>query len=320
MQDPLSAIVNAASITGAIFLEANLTAPWAIYSQVTSEDCAGYLKSPAHLVAYHVIVQGRLYAEVNESEPIEVKAGELILLPNNCRLVLSSRPGVHPADAEDLILPGVNSNLVQIKYGGGGEPTKVFCGFLASEVTQYPLFEALPDLIKLDLVEDMAKDWIESSVQYAAVQLREGQLASSNTMSRLSELLLVEAIRNYIENEHVASSGWIKGMTDMKIGKALELIHKRLDKTWTANELASNVAMSRSSFVDRFTSLVGIPPIRYLAISRLGYAKSLLRETDQTTAEIGHMVGYESAVAFNRAFKREYGVPPAQWRTSMRIK
>ena len=316
MQDPLSDIIHVASITGGVFLEASFTAPWAIYSQITPEDCAAFLDIPAHVIAYHVVTEGQLFMEMNNAASIEVNAGEIILLPKNHKHVLASRPGVTPADADDLILPGSDGKLSQINYGGGGEITKIYCGYIASEFAQNPLIETLPDFIKLNIAQDTAKDWIETSVQFAAVQLAKGQLASSAMMSRLSELLLVEAIRNYTENQQATMSGWIKGLSDKKIGQALTLIHTHLDKSWTATELASEVAMSRSAFVERFTSLVSTPPIRYLTVFRLSSAKALLRESNRTIAEVAHLVGYESAVAFNRAFKREFGVPPAQWKSN----
>lgn len=316
MNDPLSDIIHAASITGGVFLEAKFTAPWAIYSHITPEDCATFLDIPAHIVAYHVVTEGRLFLQMNASAPIEVNAGEIILLPKNCKHVLASNPGVSPADADELILPGGDGTLAQLNYGGGGATTKMYCGYLASEYAQNPLIKTLPDVIKLDIAQDTARDWIETSVQFAAVQLSKGQLASSAMMSRLSELLLVEAIRNYSENEQANLSGWIKGLSDNKIGQALTLIHTQLDKSWTLTELASEVAMSRSAFVERFTSLVGTPPIHYLTVFRLNSAKALLRESNQTIAEVAHLVGYEYAVAFNRAFKREFGVPPARWRSN----
>jgi len=316
VQDPLSDIIHAASITGGVFLEANFTSPWAIYSQITPEDCAAFLDIPAHVIAYHVVVEGRLYLEMNNTVPIEVKAGEIILLPNNCKHILASEPGVTPEDADELILQGSDDALFHIKHGGGGEKTKLYCGFVASEFVQNPLFETLPDYIKLDIAQETAKDWIETSVQFAAIQLAKGQLASSAMMSRLSELLLVEAIRNYAENQPAKLSGWTKGLSDKKIGKALTLIHGQFDKAWTVDELAADVAMSRSAFVEKFTSLVGTPPIRYLTATRLDSAKALLRESNRTIAEISQLSGYESAIAFNRAFKREFGVPPAQWRSN----
>ena len=316
MKDPLSDIIHAASITGGVFLESELTAPWAIYSQITPEDCATFLDIPAHVIAYHVVTEGRLFLQMNATAPIEVNAGEIILLPRNCKHVLASSPGISPADADEFILPDGGGKLARLNYGGGGETTKMYCGYLASEFAQNPLIMTLPDVIKLDIAQDTAKDWIETSVQFAAVQLSKGQLASSAMMSRLSELLFVEAIRNYSENQQATMSGWIRGLSDKKIGQALTLIHTQLDKSWTLTELASEVAMSRSAFIERFTSLVSTPPIRYLTVFRLSSAKALLRESNPTIAEIAHLVGYESAVAFNRAFKREFGVPPARWRSN----
>ncbi|WP_316367050.1 AraC family transcriptional regulator [Candidatus Thiodiazotropha sp. CDECU1] len=317
MQDPLSDVIHAASITGAVFLKANFTAPWAIYSQVTPEDCAPFLDIPAHVIAYHLVIEGSLFVEIEGNSPIEVSTGEIILLPKNSMHILSSKPGVSPTEADELIIPAEGDQLAQINYGGGGEATTIYCGFLASDISRNPLFDSLPDFIKLDITQDITKDWIEASVQLAAKQLIKGELASSSMMSRLSELLLTEAVRTYSQ-QRSDIDGWIMGLTDKKIGRALALIHGQLNEPWSNDLLANEVAMSRSAFVDKFTSLVGTPPIRYLMLSRLQSAKSLLQETNQTLAEISHQIGYESAVAFNRAFKREVGIPPAQWRSRHR--
>jgi transcriptional regulator GlxA family with amidase domain len=188
------------------------------------------------------------------------------------------------------------------------------CGFLASEELYNPLIAALPRLLKLDVRTGLSRVWIESSVRFAASELAEGRLASSPLLSRLSELLLVEAVRNYVSALDDRESGWLRGLTDPQIGRALALIHQRIAAPWSAESLAREVALSQSAFVDRFTTLVGTPPIRYLTQWRLRTAQLHLKETRKTIAQLAHMAGYESEEAFSRAFKREFGLPPARWR------
>jgi transcriptional regulator GlxA family with amidase domain len=133
-------------------------------------------------------------------------------------------------------------------------------------------------------------------------------------MSRLSETLLVEAVREYSSTLPENETGWLNGLRDPYVGRALTLIHGNIGKDWSAEELAKQVALSRSTFVDRFTSLVGMPPIRYLTVWRLRTARLHLREKQTTIAQLAHAVGYQSEEAFSRAFKREFGVSPAHWR------
>jgi transcriptional regulator GlxA family with amidase domain len=133
-------------------------------------------------------------------------------------------------------------------------------------------------------------------------------------MSRLSETLLVEAVREYSSTLPENETGWLNGLRDPYVGRALALIHGNIGKDWAPEELAKAVALSRSAFVDRFTSLVGMPPIRYLTVWRLRTARLHLREKQTTIAQLAHAVGYQSEEAFSRAFKREFGVSPAHWR------
>ena len=151
-------------------------------------------------------------------------------------------------------------------------------------------------------------------MRFAAREMADGKFASSDIMSRLSELLFVEAVRDYASSLDSTQSGWLAGLNDRQIGQALALLHGRVEAPWTIDKLAGEVSMSRSAFVDRFTSLVGLPPIRYLTQWRLSLAREKLRSGRGNIAQIAHAVGYDSEVAFNRAFKREFGQPPARWR------
>jgi transcriptional regulator GlxA family with amidase domain len=169
-------------------------------------------------------------------------------------------------------------------------------------------------VLKLDVREGVSRDWVEASVRYAASELTAGRFASSSLMSRLSELLFVEALRQYSVTFTDEDTGWLKGVADPQIGRALAAIHHNIGLPWSAESLAKEVAMSRSAFVDRFTTLIGLPPIRYLTIWRLQTARLGLRETRKPIAQLAEEAGYGSGEAFSRAFKREFGLSPAVWR------
>ena len=192
--------------------------------------------------------------------------------------------------------------------------TRIFCGFLASEDSYSPLFSTLPKALKIDVRDGASREWIEASVRFAASELAEGRLASSSVITRLSESLLTEAVRQYASTLAEENKGWLKGLKDPKVGRALALIHNKMSAPWSAEALAREVSLSRSAFVERFTSLVGMPPIRYLTFWRLQTAKQNLRETRKPIAQLSYSVGYDSEEAFSRAFKREFGMSPARWR------
>jgi len=318
--DPLSEVLLSIRLNGGVFLSAHFTAPWCIDVRITPDDCARFLTKPAQVIAYHVVIEGRLLVGLEGEPMIEVRAGEIVLFPQNDPHTLANEPGIKPVRAGDLIQPSKDGNLQRISHGGGGAATRIFCGFLASEEMYNPLMLTLPKALKIDVRRGGSREWIEASVRFAAGELAEGRLASSSVMARLSESLLTEAIRQYSSTLAEEDMGWLKGLRDPQVGRALALIHQRIGAPWSVESLAREVALSRSAFVERFTSLVGMPPIRYLTMWRLQTAKLNLRETGKSIAQLAHFVGYESGEAFSRAFKREYGLSPAQWRDQHSIK
>jgi len=298
-----------------VFLSGHFTAPWCIAVKVTGDDCARELSAnPVQMICYHVVIEGRLLVAVDGAPTVEVSAGEIVLFPQNDPHILADRAGVKPVSARELIQRSPDGGLSRIFHGGGGAATRIVCGFLATEDAFNPLFATLPRALKIDVRDAASREWIEASVRFAASELAEGRLASSGVIVRISESLLTEAVRQYSATLAEEEVGWLKGLKDPHVGRALALIHHKLDAPWSAEALAKEVALSRSAFVERFSSLVGMPPIRYLTFWRLQTAKLSLRETRKTIAQLAYSVGYESEEAFSRAFKREFGVAPATWR------
>lgn len=314
MNDPLSDMLRSVRLAGGVFLEARLTAPWCIASRITPDDCRPFMAAPAQVIAFHFVIDGRMLLGIDDDPMIEVAAGEVAMLPRNDAHVLGSAPGLDPLGADALIRPGPDGGLAQIEHGGGGAASHVVCGFLASEDGYNALIATLPRVLKLDFGAAASRDWIEASIRFAARELAAGRFASSAVISRLSELLFVEAVRKYADDAGARATGWLNGVGDPYVGRALALIHRRLDAPWTAETLATEAGLSRSAFVERFTSRVGMPPIRYLTYWRLQTSRHLLRETRKSVAQIAYAVGYESEAAFSRAFKREFDVAPANWR------
>jgi AraC-like DNA-binding protein len=317
MLDPLSDVLRSVRLTGGVFIDAHFTAPWSIATDLTLSHCGQFLAQPAQLVqliAYHFVIEGEMLVTVAGEPTIVVRAGEIVLFPRNDRHIMASGPGMEPVSVARLIERSASGGLNRITHGGGGAPAHLVCGFLASEEGFNPLIASLPRVLTLDVRQSMSRDWIEASVRFAATELAEGRLATSSVMSRLSELLLVEAVRNYSSLLGDQAAGWLKGLRDPQVGRALALMHQRIGEPWSAQVLAKEVAMSRSAFMDRFTTLVGMPPIRYLTVWRLEVAKLQLRETARSIGQLAHSVGYESEEAFSRAFKREFGLSPVRWR------
>lgn len=312
--DPLSDVLRSVRLMGGVFVDASFTAPWSIAAQITTEDCEPFFEIPGQVICYHVVTEGSMLLSVGDEAPVEVRAGEIVLLPRNDPHTMASEAGLTPVNAGELLQPSVDGGMARINHGGGGERTNLVCGFLGSEGGYNPLIAALPTVLTLDIREGMLREWVEASVRFAANELALGRLASSNVMSRLSETLFVEAVRQYSSSLSGKQAGWLNGLNDPQIARALLLLHRDIAAPWSADSLAKEVALSRSAFMDRFKSVIGVPPIRYLTMWRLETAKLQLRESDKPAGQIAHLVGYESEAAFSRAFKREFGLSPSQWR------
>ena len=314
MVDALSEVLRSVRLTGGVFLSGHFTAPWCVGVKLTGDDCLSLLpERPSQIISYHVVTEGRLLVAVEDESIAEVGAGQIVLFPQNDPHILADRRGLQPVSARQLMQRSADGGF-RIFHGGGGGATRIFCGFLASEASYTALFETLPKVLVIDVRDGASREWIEASVRFAASELAAGRLASSSVVTRLSESLLTEAVRQYASTLGEESQGWLKGLKDPKVGRALALIHGNIRAPWTTEALAREVALSRSAFVERFSSLVGMPPIRYLTFWRLQSARSNLGETYKTIAQLAYSVGYDSEEAFSRAFKREFGMSPARWR------
>ena len=255
---------------------------------------------------------------IDGAEPIEVGENSIALLTRNDPHVLGSAPGLRPVVPDDHLEVDADSGLMRIRYGGGGERTRIVCGFVGSDVHRHPLVDALPPVLVLPMRDEPGCQWIASSFRYAAQSLSSLRPGAATALARLSELMFIEAVRNYVDALPEGERGWLGGLRDPVVGRALMLMHTRLDHPWTTSELAREVALSRSAFADRFTSLIGTPPMGYLASWRMQVAAQRLRESQRSVAQVAAEVGYESEAAFSRAFVRAVGVSPARWRREAR--
>ncbi len=197
----------------------------------------------------------------------------------------------------------------RVSSGSPGDKTKVWCGFLgASESGDHPLLAALPPLLTLK-VRGQEAEWLESSLRF----LSESR-PSTEIVARMAELFLAQAIRDYVEKLPESSKGWLRGLTDPAVSKVLSIIHNNYAEDLDVESLAREAGVSRTVLGERFADLIGESPMRYCAQWRMRMACNMLRDSRHNTANVAHAVGFGSEAAFNRAFKREYGVPPATWR------
>jgi AraC-like DNA-binding protein len=316
--DALSDVLKVAHLTGGVFLHAEFFEPWCVATRVSPEHCLPAPLGPAsHLIPYHYIVEGELCARVEAEgeEVIALRAGDTILLPRNDLHVMGSDVDLPPVIGKDILQPPGQSGLFAMRAGGQGKRTRVVCGFLGYDGAESnPLLSALPAVLKLSLGDGASAEWIRSTFRFAAEEVAAGRPGSETVLAKVSELLFVEAVRRYAETLPEGRTGWLAGFSDAQVARVLALIHRHVDRRWTVDDLGREVGMSRSVLAERFTRLIGVPPMHYLASWRIQVAAQKLRSTGATLAQVATMVGYESEAAFSRAFKRAFGTAPATWR------
>lgn len=318
--DAVSDVLRVVRLSGAVYLHAELTAPWCLIGDTDPALCAAYLPRADRVVSYHLITEGTCWAHLpgNAEPAIRVSAGELLVVPQGEVHVMGSALGLAPQPAGPLLdaqLDTTPGELLNLSHGGGGAPTRILCGFLAcDDALSNPVLGSLPRIFKVDLRNDPQSAWLEASLRFAASEAAQSRAGSAIVLARLSELLFVWAVRRCIDDLPAERKNWLAGVKDRFVGRALSMLHARPSYDWTVDELARQVGLSRSAFSHRFSDLLGQPPMQYLARWRLIVAAQELSYSSKAIVAIAEQVGYESESAFHRAFRREFGMPPAAWR------
>jgi len=318
--DALSDVLRVANLTGGVFLNAEFLAPWCMAGRIGPEHCAPLLGPASHLMPYHYVVEGEMQVRVEGGEAFALRAGEVVLFPRNDLHLIGSdleRPAVM---ARDIIQPPRSGGLFAIRHqGGDGARSRLVCGFLGCDGAQgNPVISTLPAALRLSIEESGGAEWIRSTFQYAADEVAAERPGSETVLAKLSELLFVEAVRRYAETLPEGQTGWLAGLRDHHVARALALLHREMTRAWTADELGREVGLSRSALAERFTRLIGVAPMHYLASWRMQVAAQELRNRSASLVQVANKVGYQSEAAFSRAFKKAFGTAPATWRRSRR--
>jgi len=317
--DALSEILKAIHLQGAVFLDADLREGWSYLTPPPQLIGELHMPGAEHIIPYHLITSGACHAGPVGSELVAVEAGDLIVFPHGDRHILASASAVDREPTEiaadmlrGLLRPG---EVAPMRNGGADVSTSLVCGYLACDrrlSEQY--VAALPRMLRISVTTAGLADWLQSTVRFSVAESASPRPGSAAVLAKLSELLFVEAIRHHIETLPAGQTGWLAGLRDRFVGRALALLHHDPAYPWSVDELARRVGLSRSALAERFGNLLGQPPMQYLTRWRLTLAAREMLSGTRALALIAQDSGYESEAAFNRAFKREYGVPPATWR------
>jgi AraC-like DNA-binding protein len=270
------------------------------------------------VIVYHLLLQGRAYAEAEDLRLL-LREGDIVIFPHGDTHLLESGPAPKTVDGESVLQEIFAGGLKLARMGGGGEITRFVGGFMGCEPRLSQVFLAgLPPVFKVNIRDDETGRWLEESVQHSIAAAGSNHAGGEAVLAKLCEMLFVETLRRYIVQLPERQTGWLAGARDREIGKALSLMHRRPAEPWTIATLAAEVGLSRSVLAQRFREFLGEPPLTYLTRWRLQMGAQMLSSTSYSVAEIASEVGYESEPAFNRAFKREFGNPPARYRNEIR--
>jgi AraC-like DNA-binding protein len=314
--DVLSDVLRAVRLTGAIYFDFELTSPWVAEAPPSREIAAKVMPGSQRVIEYHLVARGACWGNVVGQEPIRLNEGDLIVFPQGDAHVMSSAPGMRAKpDMSAFARPTTPLPIMYELGGGGPDRARVVCGFLGLDERPYnPLLSALPNVIHLSASgANNSASGLGTLLNMAVKESGSARAGGENVLARLSELVFVEAIRRYLETLPPAQTGWLAGLRDPVVGQSLAALHGEPSQDWTVDRLARLVGLSRSVFAERFTEMVGEPPMQYLALWRMQLASRLLMEGGRV-AEVAAAVGYESEAAFSRAFKKLVGQAPATWR------
>jgi AraC-like DNA-binding protein len=311
--DVVSDVLRAVRLSGVVVFHTELTAPWGLAVPPAATMASLLHLESRHLIGFHAVARGRCISVLDGAETLN--EGDVVMYPHGDAHVLASDASVAPTPVGGLLPPPSADGPPVVKHGGGGSMTQLVCGFVYCDDAVFnPLCAGLPKVVC-----GRGNGRGTASPLSALLQLALGEAATprpgtTTLLTRLTELMFVEVLRGFMEVIPADQTGWFAGLRDPFVGRALQRLHADPAGEWTVDTLSRAVGLSRSALVERFNSLVGQPPMTYLTSWRIQLATQLLRDTTASVASIASQVGYASEAAFNRAFKRLVGLPPAAWR------
>jgi AraC-like DNA-binding protein len=302
--DPLADALQVLRPEGAMYTRSHLTAPWGMEVPPLEQ-----------MLMLHAVTSGSCWFQSAGYEPRRLQRGDVALVPRGAGHSLVANLGDRTTPLFELPREPVSERYEVIRAGGGDALTELVC---ATVQFKHPaarrLMSVLPPIVCIDSASPMHSEWLHSTLALMAVEANAVRVGGEAVITRLADVLVIQAIRSWIENDPAAQTGWLRALGDKQIGRAIAMIHRDPAKDWTIAGLADAVAMSRSSFAAKFTELAGVSVMQYVTQWRMQVAYTLLQEPDARVSDLAIRLGYQSEAAFSRAFKRYAGVSPSEAR------
>ncbi len=313
--DTLSQALRGVRLTGAIFLDAELAAPWGFSSPAAAATAPLIAPEAEHLVLFHLLIEGEATVRVPGYEPVALEAGDIVVVPRGDAHELWNGSVKQLTDGSSLLPRILGGVIASERAGGDGPITKFICGYIGCERHVGQLFlSGLPPVFKLNICKDASGEWIQSSIRHLAAERHAQRAGRVALLAKLAEALFIETLSRYMAEAPAERRGWLAAARDRAVGRALGAIHRDIARNWTVELLAKEAGVSRTVFAERFANLLDEAPLAYVSRWRLHLGARLLETTDDTVLAIALRVGYESEAAFSRAFKRTFELPPARYR------
>lgn len=331
--DVLSDVLRAVRLCGSVFFTAEFSSPWALNSPNPELLASIVMPEAEHMSLFHILMEGQCLVDCGAYTSVAMEAGDVVVFPHGHSHTMRSDDNARTTRLDHVLSRPSPDALPQVSFGGGGRRARLICGYLNCSQRFAPLFEALPPILIVRRRDDYAavetvdgdsrntagvpqesSTWLATTLKFTVHEAVAARPGNAAMLGRLTELMFVEIIREYMQQLNANEHGWLAALRDPYVGKALRLIHENPMRQWTVDVLAHEVAASRSALAQRFTRLLGESPMKYLSGWRMHLAKQMLRDHGDNIQAIAERVGYESEPAFNRAFKKATGCPPATWR------
>jgi AraC family transcriptional regulator, alkane utilization regulator len=331
--DVLSDVLRVVRMSGSVFFTGAFSSPWALDSPAPQVLSAVVIPDAECVVLFHILVDGECRVECEGQPVVSMQAGDVVAFPHGDPHVMRSVESAEATPLASVISQRSADDPPRLAFGGGGRAARFICSYLSADQRFGRLVEALPtillvrssdDSVVIDAFEGNERrsavvpresgTWLATTLAFTINEARATRPGNTAMLGRLTELMFVSILREYIQRLPADHAGWLTALNDASVGHALRLLHADPARQWTVDVIAREVGASRSALAQRFVDLIGETPMRYLTSWRMELAKQMMRDGAHTIQAIAERVGYDSEAAFNRAFKRVTGAPPATWR------